>query len=161
MQRRLALPLIFLSPLALNGCGFIVMHTARKIYKESTRDETAIELALAHYSEAILHSDPEKAATFFSDEAQFSQGDGAPLQGRPAIQDFLMKPNGQRLTEYELKATSTHVEGSQAHQTGSFRRRFVSPQGAADDAKGSFEARWARQAGGHWLLTQLHTAAPT
>jgi uncharacterized protein (TIGR02246 family) len=160
MQRRLALPLIFLSPLALTGCGFVVMHTARQIYKESTRDETAIEQALAHYSEAVLRSDAEKAASFFSDDAQFSQGDAAPLRGRPAIQAFLMKPNGQRLTKYELKATSTHVDGSQANQIGSFSRRFISPQGATDDAKGSFEAQWARQTGGQWLLTRLHTAAP-
>jgi ketosteroid isomerase-like protein len=159
MQRRFALPLIFLGPLAQSGCGFVVMHTARKIYQENTRDESAIELALAHYSEAVLRSDAERAATFFSDEAQFSQGDDAPVLGRPAIQAFFMKPNGQRLTEYELNATSTHVDGSLARQTGSFHRRFVSPLGAIDDAKGSFEAQWARQAGGSWLLTRLHTAA--
>jgi len=158
MRRRLALPLILLSPLALNACGFVVMHTARKLYKDGTQQEAAVELALARYREAVLRGDAEQAAAFYTDDAQLSPGEAAPLRGRSAIQAFLMMPEGARLSEYELKAAATDVDGDRATQKGSYRQKTVMPQGRTVEAKGHFDAVWARQAGGRWLLARLHTA---
>lgn len=155
MQRRLVLSLALLSPLALNACGFVVVHTARKIYKE-TQPEAAVEETLARYSEALLKNDAVQAAAFYTEDAQLSQGRTAPLQGRPAILASLRQPQGWRVSDCELKSTSTDVDGDRAVQRGSFRQKTVAAQGQTLELRGSFQANWTRQ-GGDWRITRLHT----
>ena len=156
MQRRHALPLILLSPLALNGCGFVVVHTARKIYQDSTQQKGAVEQALARYREALLNSDASKAAAFYTEDAQLSQGDATPLSGRLAILSSLKQPEGWRMLDCEWKAASTDVDGQRAKQRGSFRQQTVAPQGQTVEVQGRFDLHWARQ-GGDWRITRLHT----
>ena len=157
MQRRHALPLILLSPLALNGCGalFVARHVA-KAWNEAPPADAALDQALQRYHDAVLRADIDQLAAMFTLDAQVSHGSAPAVAGREAIHAWLESLAEQRVQEFELKARMTRVDGDSATQSGSYRRRTVSPQGGSVEVQGLFDARWARQSG-HWLLARMHT----
>lgn len=64
------------------------------------------------------------------------------------------------LEEYELKGTMLQIVGTDALQTGTFRRKDRLADGTRVESKGTFEAEWERQADGSWLVVRMTKNPP-
>jgi len=145
--------------LQLGGCGFIVVRTARHIYSEYTKEETAVDAALARYQDAVLRQEPDKVAAMVESAAELSMDAGTPIVGREDIRAFFasqIKP-----AQFELKPNATTVTDDKASQRGTYRRKTVGSSGEPELLEGSFEAHWARKPGGSWLLLRMHMSTGT
>lgn len=142
MQRRAFLPLILTSAL-LPGCGFVVMHTARKVYRDVNQAEADLADGLARYAAALRRNEPAQAAALFTDDGELAQDGAAPHKGRAAIQAALTLPGGWRVDASDWQASSTQIDGDRAIQQGRFRQT-------------RFEVQWVRQ-GGPWRIQRLST----
>ena len=143
----------------LTGCGFVVVHTAKKAYRELTKDERDIEYALNRYRFLTTQGEFDKAAEMFDQGAELSKDGQAPVIGREAIRASFKSAAGLKVVDFELTATSTSASGAKGTQQGTYHQRVKSPEGEIVDADGSFEAEWSQQVGGAWLLHRMHTSA--
>ena len=158
-MRRTALVALAIVALSLAGCGFVVVHTAKKAYRELTKDERDIGYALNRYRVLVTQGDFDKAAEMFDEGAELSHQGQSPVVGREAIRTFLSSFKGYKVIEYELEASSTSATGTKGKQEGTYHQKIVSPEGKAIEAGGSFQAEWNQQPGGAWLIHRLHTSA--
>jgi len=159
MHRLLRLLAAGLLLASLTGCGFVVIHGARKAYEVYTADDRKVDTRLGEYRQLVVERKLDQLTAMFEPAGELSQDAQPPLVGRAAIAAFLRSSAGAKVVEYELKPASTSAHGDSASQKGSFRQRLLTPDGQTLMAQGEFEATWSRQGDGTWLLRRLHTAS--
>ena len=138
------------------GCGSMATSDNAQS-NNATNAETQVNAALSRYRELILGMEPASIALLFIEHGSVSHGEQAPIVGRQAIQAFLASFSNYKITEYELKPKSTHVEYGVATQVGTYRQVVTIPAGQTVTVQGTFVAKWELQLGSHWLLRSLHT----
>ena len=142
----------------LPGCGFVVVHSAKKLYSEYTKEEREVDLALSRYRALLVRGDFDAAADMFDPVgAELSRDGRAPVVGRDAIRAFLKSSADRRIVEFTVTVTSTSASGAKASQQGTYRQKFVPPDGRSTVDEGAFEAEWSQQGKGNWLLRRMHT----
>jgi len=155
MHRLLRLLAAGLLLASLTGCGFVVIHGARKAYEVYTADDRKVDTRLGEYRQLVVERKLDQLTAMFEPAGELSQDAQPPLVGRAAIAAFLRSSAGAKVVEYELKPASTSAHGDSASQKGSFRQRLLTPDGQTLMAQGEFEATWSRQGDGTWLLRDL------
>jgi hypothetical protein len=147
--------------LPLAGCGFLVVHTARHVYSEATKDERLVEAALKNYQQIVVSGKYGHIGDAFDATAELSHDNAAPIVGREAIDAFFKSFAGYDVREYELKAASTVVDGNAATQSGTYRQVVSPPGGDSQTVTGQFSIEWTHPPGGAWLIHKLRTTTAT
>lgn len=156
MRRTLVLTTALACALALGGCGFIVIRSAKYAYGEFTKDERAVDTALSRYRQLVVARETDKIADMFDVTSELAVDEHAPVLGRDAIRAFLQSRGDDQIVEYELTPSTTTVSGANGSQRGTYRQKLRTPAGQETTVQGSFEAQWVRQANGPWLIRRLH-----
>lgn len=140
----------------LAGCGFVVIHSAKYVYGEYTKDERAVDSALSRYRQLVLDMETDKIVDMFDATAELAIEEQAPALGRDAIRSLLQARVDYKIVEYELTPSSTTVSGGSGNQRGTYRQKLRTPGGQDTTLQGRFEAQWVRQANGPWLIRRMH-----
>jgi uncharacterized protein (TIGR02246 family) len=119
-----------------------------------------IEAALRAYSVHVLAMDADRIAAAYTPDGELRDPGREPLKGPEAISAFLRSITGVKIEEQEMKGVSLQIVGPSALQTGTFRQRVRLADGKVVDSKGTFEAEWARQPDGSWLISRMTTNPP-
>ncbi len=162
---RLALRLTSSSVLVLgmvasqSGCGYLVIHGTRALYREYKQQNRDVNAALARYRIHMLQGEPAEAAELFGADAEWTHDQQAPIVGRAAILGHLTAASELRLIEYDITASDTRLIRDGAVQSGSYRQKQITPQGELLTAQGQFEARWSHEPGNPWRIATMRTTA--
>lgn len=156
MRRLLVLATALACALALSGCGFIVIRSAKYAYGEFTKDERAVDTALSKYRQLVVDRETDKIADMFDVASELAVEEQAPVLGRDAIRAYLQARGDDKVVEYELTPSTTTVSGANGSQRGTYRQKLRTPEGQETTVQGRFEAQWVRQANGPWLIRRLH-----
>jgi uncharacterized protein (TIGR02246 family) len=142
---------------ALPGCRLMVREARRDSAVERHQD-AEVDAALARYRDLVVQVDAPRLADMFDADGEISYGDQKASVGHDAILAFFNSFAGYKVVAYELRATGTSAQGGSATQSGTYSQTAQSPSGETIKTEGKFEARWARQADGRWLLKRMHTS---
>lgn len=141
----------------ISGCGFVIVRGVRHAYAEYGKQQKAVAAELARYGGYVRVMENEKVADMFDPEGELSVENETPVVGRGAILKFLNTAPRDTVIDYAVSATTTAVEGTRATQKGHYYQKALSAAGETVQVHGSFEATWAYQRGGQWLISRMHT----
>lgn len=122
-------------------------------------DVSQVVAALETYRQLAVAMDAERIADAFDPQGEVSHNDGMPVTGRTAIVGLFKSFTGYKIESYELRGTSTAINGSSATQDGAYAQVVRAPDGGVINAAGRFTAEWRRQSDGRWLLHRMHTVS--
>jgi uncharacterized protein (TIGR02246 family) len=119
--------------------------------------ENDVLARLSLYEDGIRRMDFNQVADLFAPEGEVVNPGGAPVRGRETIRRFLRSFAGYKVVENTVRAESTRIDGSSAHQVGTYTQAVVVPGGTTVHVRGRFAADWQREGAGPWLLVRMAT----
>ena len=142
----------------LGGCGLLIGGLIRDGSRKQ-QEQAQVVASLARYRQLIIAIDADRVADMFTPDGELSHDAQAPITGPGRIQAFLKGYADYKIQAYELRALATETNDGLASQQGTYSQTVALPSGAVAQVAGQFDANWARQADGRWLLKRLHTAS--
>jgi hypothetical protein len=142
--------------LAQSGCVFAVVRGAKEVYKAYSQPEKELVASLELLAGYGQEGPPELAAMVFAADAEWAMAGQPPLHGRPAIAKALQSGAAVSFAHCTFTPESSSVDDDKGTQKGSYLiQRPASAKWPAWKASGHFEATWAHQRDGRWLLKRL------
>ena len=118
-----------------------------------------IEAGLQRYGALVQAMDADGVAAMFTEDGELGT-DGQPShRGRDDIRAYLKSFDNVKVLSDEMTTASIEVTGDSAIARGAYKQTAKVGDDAPVHVHGGFEAVWARQGDGRWLIKRM-TAFP-
>ncbi len=140
-----------------DGTALVLQEVIREALLAPRRED--VEAALQRYSGLMARMDHEAIAALFEEDGVMAGGGPEPIRGREAILAHLRSFVAFHVESNELTSDAVALDGTVAHQRGTYHQRVRLPDGKVVETHGSFVAEWRFDTDGVWRIARMETAA--